>query len=136
MWQEVWLLTIRITVMGFPTSNTKYWHFWWKWMLDQFFVSILSIVSIWKQKDQYKPINTFQIDISIWQLLGLERTLLSKLPHIWVEQVLKTIMSPFTNCCQRFLALFVIINWHSGADGRIEIILLKTIYNMKYQATI
>ena len=26
--------------------------------------------------------NTLKIDISIWSLLGLERTLLSELPHI------------------------------------------------------
>ena len=54
-------------------------------MLDQFVVSILSIVSISKHKDQYYPQKNIKKYFSIWQLFGLECTLLSELPHIYMN---------------------------------------------------
>ena len=51
-------------------------------MLDQFFCIHLVHCVHMKAERPILAKNTFKIDISILQLLGLERTLLSELPHI------------------------------------------------------
>ena len=57
--------------------------FWWKWMLDQFFLyQSCPLCPYESRKTNISPKNTFKIDLLIWQLLGLKRTLFSELPHI------------------------------------------------------
>ena len=54
-------------------------------MLDQIFcINIVHCVHMKAERPILAPKKTFKIYFSIWQLLGLERTLLSKLPHIQV----------------------------------------------------
>ena len=82
-------MTIRITVMGFPTFNTKYWPFLVKiyaWTI--FLYQYCPLCPYESRKTNISPKQTFKRDSSIWQLMGLERTLLSELPHIYSENII------------------------------------------------
>ena len=69
-------MTIEINV----TFNTAYWHFLVKMHIGQFFLyQYCPYDSI---KNNTNPQRTFKRYFSIWQILGLERTLLSELPDI------------------------------------------------------
>ena len=77
-------MTIRITVMEFPTFNIKYWPFLVKRDVGPIFcINIVHCVQMKAEKLILAHQKKFKTDFSTWQLLGLERTLLSGLPHIF-----------------------------------------------------
>ena len=76
-------MTIEINVKGFPTYNTMYWHFLVERDVGPIFcINLVHCVHMKAERPILAKKNTFIIDLSILQLLGLERTLLSELPHI------------------------------------------------------
>ena len=87
LYTKIMLILIDVTGgLTFGHSNyckevPPFWHcelvfFWWKWVLMTVLLYILFIESTQINIGQ----QNFKIDFLIWQFLGLERTLLSKLP--------------------------------------------------------
>ena len=76
-------MTIEINVKGFPTSNTMYCHFLVEMdVVPIFLYQSCPLCPYESRKTNISQTNTFKLDILIWQLLGLERTLLSELPRM------------------------------------------------------
>ena len=87
-------MTIEINVKEFPTYNTMNWHFLVEMDVGpNFLYQSCSLCPYESQKTNSSPKNTFKIDLSIWQLLGLERALISELPHMPLSQTSKKIFS-------------------------------------------
>ena len=83
MWQEVWLLTTEIDVKGLPTSNTAYCHYLVKMDIGPIFLYYSCLLGPYDSiKTNINQKWTFEIYFSICQSLGLDRTLLSELPHM------------------------------------------------------
>ena len=60
-----------------------YWHFLVEMDVGPIFLyQSCPLCPYESRKTNISQTNTLKIDISIWQLLGLERTLLSELPHM------------------------------------------------------
>ena len=80
-------MTIEINVKGFPTSNSMFWHFLVEMDVGPIFfcINLVHCVHMKAEKTILAQENTFKIDLSIWQLLGLESTLHSELPHTYTD---------------------------------------------------
>ena len=80
-------MTIEIDVKGLPTSNTVYWHFLVKIDIGPIFMYQYCPLGPYDSiKTNINSKKNFERYISMWQSLGLERTLLSELPHIRAEK--------------------------------------------------
>ena len=65
------------------TSNTMYCHFLVEMDVGPIFLYQSCPLCLYEsRKTNINQKNTFKLNISIWQILGLERTLLNELPHI------------------------------------------------------
>ena len=83
-------MTIEINVKGFPTSNFMFWHFVVEMDVGpNLLYQSCPLCPYESRKTNISQKKSFKIDISIWQLLGLERTLLSELLHICVEIIME-----------------------------------------------
>ena len=73
-------MTIEINVKGLPTSNTMYLHFLVEMDVGPVFcINLVHCVHMKAERPILAKKTTFKTNFSIWQLLGLERTLLSEL---------------------------------------------------------